>query len=76
MSIVVYSTNSCPYCLKVKGYLKEQRVAFTEYNVGENREKAEEMVKKSGQMGVPVLDINGKIIVGFNKTEIDKALKH
>ncbi|MBN1411954.1 MAG: glutathione S-transferase N-terminal domain-containing protein [Spirochaetales bacterium] len=75
MSVYIYSTTTCPYCDKVKQYLKEKGVPFTDYNVGENREKAEEMVRKSGQMGVPVVDINGKIIIGFNKPEIDKALQ-
>jgi glutaredoxin len=51
------------------------RISFTEYDVARDRRRADEMVKKSGQMGVPVLDINGKIIVGFNQSEIDKALK-
>lgn len=75
MAVTVYTTPTCGFCMNVKNYLKESGVSFTEYNVADNREKAEEMVRKSGQMGVPVLDINGKIIVGFNKQEIDKALK-
>ena len=75
MAITVYTTPTCGFCVKVKNYLKENGVTFTEYNVAENTEKAEEMVRKSGQMGVPVIDINGKIIVGFNRPEIDKALK-
>jgi glutaredoxin len=57
-----------------KNYLKSRGVSYTEYNVAQDMRKAEEMVRKSGQMGVPVLDINGKVIVGFNKPEIDKAL--
>lgn len=75
MAVTVYTTPTCGFCVKVKDYLKKAGVTFSEYNVADNREKAEEMVKKSGQMGVPVIDINGKIIVGFNKPEIDKALK-
>jgi len=74
MAITVYSTPTCGFCVKAKNYFKENNISFTDYNVAENREKAEEMVRKSGQMGVPVIDINGKIIVGFNKPEIDKAL--
>ena len=50
-------------------------MTFTEYNVASDQRKAEEMVRKSGQMGVPVIDVNGKIIVGFNKPEIEKALR-
>jgi glutaredoxin len=57
-----------------KNYLREKGVPFTEYNVAQDLKKADEMVRKSGQMGVPVLDVNGRIIVGFNKPEIEKAL--
>lgn len=75
MAVIVYSTPTCSYCNMVKDYFKKQRVPFTDYNVAQNLAKADEMVKKSGQMGVPVVDIHGKIIVGFNQSEIDKALK-
>ena len=75
MSIIVYSTPSCAYCTKVKEYLRLRNIHFTEYNVASNERRAEEMVRKSRQMGVPVIDINGKIIIGFNKAEIDKAIK-
>lgn len=74
MAVVIYSTPTCGYCNKLKDYFKKMNVSFTDVNVAVDRAKAEEMVKKSGQMGVPVVDINGKIIVGFNKPEIDKAL--
>lgn len=75
MSVSVYSTSSCPYCVMVKDYLKAKKVPFADYDVGRDQAKAQEMMRKSGQMGVPVVDINGKIIVGFNKAEIDKTLK-
>ncbi len=75
MSVSVYSTQTCPYCTMVKNYLKEKKVPFSDYDVGRDQRKAEEMVRKSGQMGVPVVDINGRVIVGFNKGEIDKALQ-
>ena len=74
MAITAYSTPTCGFCVKVKNYLKENNISFTDVNVAGNQEKAEEMVRKSGQTGVPVIDINGKIIIGFNKPEIDKAL--
>jgi len=74
MSVIIYSTPSCGFCVRVKDYLKSKNIAYTDYNVGSDQQKAEEMVKKSGQMGVPVIDIDGKIIVGFNKPEIDKSL--
>lgn len=74
MAVNVYSTQSCPYCTMVKNYLRQKGVPYTEYDVGRDQRRAEEMVRKSGQMGVPVVDINGKIIIGFNKAEIDRAL--
>ena len=74
MSVNVYSTQSCPYCTMVKNYLREKRISYNDWDVGRDRRKADEMVRKSGQMGVPVVEINGRVIVGFNKTEIDRAL--
>lgn len=73
--VALYSTPSCGYCRVAKDYLNKQSVRFQEYNVAADHQKAQEMVRKSGQMGVPVLDINGKIIVGFNQPAIDQALK-
>ncbi len=75
MNVKVYSTNTCPYCVMAKDYLKKNNVAFEDINVNEDQEKAREMVEKSGQMGVPVLDINGEIIVGFDRSRIDTLLK-
>jgi len=74
MAISVYSTQSCPYCTMVKNYLRDKKVAFNDFDVGRDKRRADEMVRKSGQMGVPVVDINGRIIIGFNKPEIDRAL--
>jgi glutaredoxin 3 len=74
MNVIVYSTDACPFCVMVKQYLKQKGIDFQEFNVGENQEKAREMIEKSGQQGVPVLDINGKIIIGFDKPKIDEAL--
>jgi len=74
MAVTMYSTPTCGYCRMAKNYLKEKNVPFTEYNVATNSEKAQEMVRKSGQMGVPVLDVNGKIIIGFDRGAIDQAL--
>ncbi|MEW5813920.1 MAG: glutaredoxin domain-containing protein [Spirochaetota bacterium] len=75
MAVVIYSTPSCGYCNMAKQYFKEQKVPFTDYNVAQDMRRADEMVKKSGQMSVPVIDINGKIIIGFNRQEIETALK-
>jgi len=74
MSIKVYSTPSCPWCTVAKKYLASKNVGFEELDVSSNREAAMEMVQKSGQRGVPVIDINGNIIVGFNQATIDKLL--
>lgn len=75
MAVIVYSTPTCGYCNKAKDYLRQKGVKFVEYNIASDMRKADEMVKKSGQMGVPVLDVNGRVIVGFNQPEIDRALK-
>ncbi|GFP77906.1 MULTISPECIES: glutaredoxin family protein [Clostridium] len=72
--VKVYTTNSCPWCVKAKSYLKSQGVNYEELNVQEDLTAREEMVNKSRQMGVPVLDINGTVIVGFDKPAIDQAL--
>jgi len=74
MSVTLYSTPSCAYCRMAKDYFRTKGVAFTEYNVASDQRKADEMVRKSGQMGVPVIDVNGSIIIGFNKVEIERAL--
>ena len=73
-SVTVYSTTTCPYCVMAKDYLRGMGVMFKDVDVGRDREAAQEMVKKSGQMGVPVLEVNGQVIVGFNKRAIDSAL--
>ncbi|MGM0366139.1 MAG: glutaredoxin family protein [Actinomycetota bacterium] len=73
--IIVYSTETCPFCKKTKDYLKSRGVNFDDIDVALERERLEEMIEKSGQMGVPVIDINGKVIVGFDQKEIDKQLE-
>ena len=73
--VTIYSTPTCPWCHMAKEFLKEKKIAFKDVNVAADRKAAEEMVKKSGQMGVPVIDIDGKIIVGFDKNAIKEALK-
>jgi glutaredoxin 3 len=73
-SVKVYSNSTCPWCVRVKQFLKENNVVFEDNDVSLNHDKAEEMVQKSGQMGVPVLDIEGEIVVGFDKDKIKKAL--
>ncbi len=74
MNVKVYSTSSCSYCVMVKDFLKKNNIQFENIDVGMNPQAGQEMIDKSGQMGVPVLDIDGRIIVGFDKDAISKAL--
>jgi glutaredoxin 3 len=74
MSVIVYSTPACPYCLMVKAFLKKKKIPFESYDVSRDRQRAEEMVRKSGQMGVPVIDVNGRIFVGYRPADIEQAL--
>lgn len=73
--VIIYTTSRCLYCLMAKDYLTRKGVSFEERNVEEDQDSAREMILKSGQFGVPVIDINGKIIVGFRPKEIDEALE-
>ena len=73
--IKVYSTPTCPWCHKLKEYLVEKKVKFTDIDVSEDSVAANDMISKSGQMGVPQIEINGKIIVGFDKEAIEAELK-
>ncbi|MCS7200684.1 MAG: glutathione S-transferase N-terminal domain-containing protein [Patescibacteria group bacterium] len=72
--IIIYTTTYCPWCQAAKEFLKSQGYEYEERNVETNEEWANEMVEKSGQYGVPVIDIEGKIIVGFSPDEISSAL--
>jgi len=72
--VKVYSTPTCSFCIKAKQFLKDNNVEFEDIDVGSDQQKAEEMVNISGQMGVPVLSINGEIIIGFDKEKIKQAL--
>ncbi|MCK4555056.1 MAG: glutathione S-transferase N-terminal domain-containing protein [Candidatus Aenigmarchaeota archaeon] len=71
---IIYSTTICPHCHMAKAFFKENNVEYMEYNVAEDENKLNEMVEKSGQMGVPVIDIDGKIIVGFDRDAVKEAL--
>lgn len=72
--VTVYSTSTCPYCIRVKQFLKDNNVDFEENDVAADQEKAKEMVDKTGQMGVPVIDVDGEIIIGFDKDKLVQAL--
>jgi glutaredoxin 3 len=75
MAITLYSTPSCSYCRMVKDWFRQRNVRFEEYNIAADPRRADEMVRKSGQMGVPVTDVNGRIIIGFNTAELERALR-
>ena len=72
--VVIYSTPTCHFCHMVKEYLQEKGVAYTEHNVAEDIEKRQEMVEKSGQMGVPVVFIGEDMVIGFDQAKIDSLL--
>lgn len=73
-NVTVYTTPTCTWCNTIKRHLQENRIQFREVNVAANQKAAEEMVRKSGQQGVPQTDINGEIIVGFDKPRINRLL--
>jgi glutaredoxin-like YruB-family protein len=71
----IYTTPTCPWCKKTKEFFKENRIKYEEINVAGNHESAHEMIEKSGQMGVPVTEIDREIIVGYDVKRLKKALK-
>ncbi|MBI2578840.1 MAG: thioredoxin family protein [Candidatus Aenigmarchaeota archaeon] len=75
MHVKIYTTTHCPYCNMAKDFFKKNSVKYEEVNVELDEKAAEEMIEKSGQMGVPVIDVDGKIIVGFDRPALEKALK-
>ena len=72
--VKIYSTSTCPWCVKTKEFLKANNVKYEEVNVGMDEKARNEMFEKSGQFGVPVTDVNGTIIVGYDKEALKKAL--
>jgi glutaredoxin-like YruB-family protein len=73
-SVKIYSTPTCPWCIRAKQFLKENNVEFQNIDVSGDQQAIDELMQKSGQMGVPVLDIEGEIIVGFDRERIKIAL--
>ncbi|MCD6568678.1 glutathione S-transferase N-terminal domain-containing protein [bacterium] len=74
MKVKVYSTPSCPWCRTVKEFLKNHNIEFEDIDVSVDQDAAKEMVLKSGQMGVPVIEIDENIVVGFNKPLLEELL--
>lgn len=74
--IIVYSTPTCPYCVYAKNFFKEKGLEFEDVDVSTDRVRAQEMIDRSGQMGVPVIDIGGEIVVGFQPMVFDHLIKN
>lgn len=72
--VQIYSTPTCSYCHMAKDFFKKNNVSYEDFNVATDMEKRKDMVEKSGQMGVPVILIDGEIIVGFDKAKISGLL--
>ncbi len=75
MTIKVFSTPSCLFCVTLKNFLKEHNIEFEDIDVSQDKVAQDEMIKKSGQMSVPVAEIDGQIVVGFDQERIKKLLK-
>ena len=73
--VKLYSTPACPGCAKTKEFFKSRKIPFTNIDVSANQEAAHEMIKKSGQMGVPVVEIGKEMIIGYDEDALKKALK-
>ena len=73
--VKIYSTPTCHFCHMAKDFFEEEGVQYTEYNVAEDTEKRTEMVEKTGQLGVRVIEIDGQVVIGFNEARIQELLK-
>jgi glutaredoxin 3 len=72
--VIVFSTPTCGYCTAVKKYFRQQKIKFRDVDVSRDKAAARDMTRRSGQMGVPVVDIGGKIVVGLDRPKIDRLL--
>ena len=73
-NVTIYSTPTCVYCNMAKNFFKANNVAYTEHNVAADMDKRKEMIDKTGQMGVPVIDVGGEIVVGFDEAKLRATL--
>jgi glutaredoxin-like YruB-family protein len=73
--VKIYSTPYCPYCVTLKQYLKDHGIEFTDVDVALDENERADMIKKTGQIGVPVVEINGTVVIGFDKEKIDELLQ-
>lgn len=74
MEVVIYSTPTCPFCHQAKDFFTERNISFVDYNVAEDETRREEMIEKTGQYGVPVIEVRGEIIIGFDKARLEELL--
>ncbi len=72
--VKIYSTPTCPFCIMTKKFLKDNNIEFEDIDVSRDKKAAKEMVMKTGQMGVPVVEIDGEIVIGFDRDKIKKLL--
>ncbi len=75
MKIIIYGTETCPWCHKAREFLKANKIKFVDKDVGSDQKAAKEMIEKSGQQSVPVIDVDGEIIVGFDGRKLKELLK-
>ena len=74
MNVIIYTTPTCVYCKMTKEFFKQNNVEFSEKNVAVDASARDDMIQKSGQMGVPVIDVNGKLVIGFDKLKLSELL--
>lgn len=74
-TVKVYSTTTCPWCIRVKDFLKSKNIAFEDIDVSQDAAKAQEMFQKSGQSGVPVITVDDKVVIGFDPAQLNELLK-
>ena len=73
-AIKIYTTPTCAFCKQAKEYFKSKGLEYAEYDVSKDIKKQKEMIEKTGQFGVPVIDINGQVVIGFDKVKINQLL--
>ena len=73
--VTIYSTPWCVYCKMAKKFFADNKIAFVEHDVAQDEQARDEMIKKTGQMGVPVIDVDGQIVTGFDQQELKKLLE-
>ncbi len=72
--VLVFTTPTCPWCQRAKGYLRSQGVSFKEIDVSRDQKAANDLVRRTGRIGVPVIEIDGRPVVGFDQPQIDRLL--